>query len=87
MPTNLMGTQLNLFANYTMIHTTCISIQHAANKLQNQLEKLLPWLKKMKNKLNANKKVAMKFRKHLKKINPINIKGNEIPWSSNTKYP
>jgi len=77
MPTN-PGTQLNMFADNTMIHATIINIQHATN----QHGRRLPWLGKWKLTLNANKKVAIKFGKNIKEINPIKIKGNVIPWTT-----
>lgn len=60
------GTQFNLFADDTMLHSTSISIRHAANKLQARLELLIPWLDDWKLTLNHNKTVAMNFGKRLK---------------------
>lgn len=56
------------------------------DKLQKQLGILLSWFDEWKHTLNTKKTVVMKFRKHLKNIEPIAIDNNVIPWSSNTRY-
>lgn len=77
-------THLSLFADDTMLHTSSINIGHAVNKLQVQLELLIPWLDDWKLSLNHNKTVAMKFGKRLKNIGPMLIHAS--PWSTNTSY-
>lgn len=85
MPT-LPRTYLNLFTDDTLIHNTSISSKRTVNKLQKQLEQLLPWFDDWKLYLNINKTVTVLFGNHIKKSHPIVIRGIPRNWSKSTKY-
>lgn len=82
----LPGVQVNLFADDTMFFATSMGSQHAVNKVQTQIHHVLPWLHKWKLTLNACKTEAIKFGRHFKNTEQLEIHGNLIPWRNNIKY-
>lgn len=54
MPTS-QDSHLNLFDDDIILYATSISINHATTKLQNRIEKIIPWLQDWKVSLNVNK--------------------------------
>lgn len=77
---------LNFFADDTMIYSTSMNMNHAITKIQKHINTITPWLQDWKLTLNTNKSIAMKFGKNLKSTKFIKINNTDIPWSSTTKY-
>lgn len=81
------GIWTNLFADDTMFMTTSMSIQHAVDKLQTQIDTTLPWLKGWRLTLNTDKTLAIKFgRSGLKHTTPLKIHDQDISWRPSVKY-
>lgn len=81
------GIKTNLFADDTMFYATSMNKQHAAKKLQIQVDLALTWLRDWRISINPKKTVAILFGdKKATNLKPIKINGQDIKWQPTVKY-